>query len=330
MLHADRFSSRLLSGPLGVAPERSSAVGTDLQIIDFHYEALLSRGDAAPSLLAATTRRLQDAAGLAAAAASIPALEDALADPSCALLEVARAAVASLTVLGHGSLSKRVSSTAADRWLALWRDALLEQDQQQELHCGLCLLARAPEAARPRLRATLGVDADALRPGCGDFRAGVAEYLARFSETGALAVLLIGGIAFAEGPRPAELEALLEFIPATPEYLRPMTALLRLAADVRFDPEEPLSTGVYAVAAEMGKELVDVDARALARRPLDARLDREWTVVSAELRRRVDEVVARPRHRRLRPVLTDLASAVFSVGQEVLHAPHKSEVQSEP
>ncbi|MEZ4448983.1 MAG: hypothetical protein R3B09_05825 [Nannocystaceae bacterium] len=323
--HANRFSAALLSGPLGVARDYYEALGTDLTIIDAHYEALLSQGEAAAPHLRRATVRLQAMAEPSRAAAAVPSLRRALEGEACSLLEAARATVAAITLLGHATLTRRVSAAAAARWLTLWQDRLSQQDRQQEAQCGLCLLAgRSPEA-RARILAALDLPPGALRPAGATFAAGVAEYLDRFSETGAVGVLLAGGLPFAETLRAGDQEALIELLGATPAHLDRMSRLMRLAQDVRFDGDERINAGFFGMSAELGVDVVDLDGARVVSAEVEARLRREWVPYATASRRRADASLAalRPREA-LHRALTEITDAVSSLAERVVSASYKA------
>jgi hypothetical protein len=322
--HASRFSAAFLGEPLGVEPEYYDASGTDLTIIDFCYEQLLSKGEAAASALKKTTLQLQEMATPSSATLAMPALRVKLEDSSCSLLDVACGSLAAITLLGQDSLLRKVSLAAADRWLALWQDLLSQQDHQQELHCGMCLLTRLAPEARSRVIETLNVPLEVLRPKKASFGAGVDEYLERFSETGAVGVLIIGGLPFAERLTSVELEELIDCFLDKPEFLHLVTKLIRFAQDVSFDPQEPINSGVFALAMETGVSVVDVDAHQVNKVDIDEKLRRQWDLYSQECRRRLDVILAAVRHREaLHRALAGIVDGAFLVAQLVESAPHK-------
>jgi hypothetical protein len=324
MEHADRFSEQFLGRPLGVDPDYCRALGTDATVIDFYYEHLVSEGESAMPLLRQTTSQLQEMVDTSLACRSLPALQKQLSAPSCSLLDVARGILASITTLGYASLSRRVSPGMADHWATFWQEYVWKQNRQQELHCGLCLVTQSSENARPHVLARLNITPAELRPRSTTFADGVREYLASFSETGALAVALIGSLAFAQRLPGEGLAELIGFLKATPELLAQMTGLLRLAQDVHFDPAEPVSTGVAALAAERGVSLVDLDARQLPIAELEARLQREWGVYSRECYESMATILASlPGHGRIQETLTDLVKTICYIADVLTKAPHK-------
>src|SRR5438876_1050066 len=74
--------------------------------------------------------------------------------------------------------------------------------------------------------------------------------LALFSDTGAAAMTLVGGLPFAERFSGEDQAALVRFMKATPELLDLVNGLLRLAQDVTFDDSEPVSALAAATASE--------------------------------------------------------------------------------
>jgi len=323
--HSDHFTQRLMRAPIGVGPEHCKSVGTDAAVIDFYYDVVATdAGGVAPTLLRRATQRLQEMADLARAARALPALGAALEQPSCSLLDVAGGLVAAMTILGHAALAERISVGVADQWLSLWQDYMGRQNRQFERNSGLCLLARAPSAARTAIMARLDISPGHLVPRSDTFSAGLREYLAAYAETSAFAPTLIGGLPFADGLSPEPLVRLLEFLRDTPGFLQSMSELFRFAPDIRFDASEPVNAGIFALAAERGVSVVEVDSRLVSGTELEARMRREWDVYLPACRRRVDEILAMlasddATHR----ALADLTDAAFLIAERMPATPYK-------
>jgi hypothetical protein len=324
--HADRFAAAYLGKTLGVAPEYYKAVGTEATIvIDAWYEHLVAEGETAAPMLKQTTRRLQEMLDPAAAVRTLPALRARLEVPSCTLLEVACGNLAAITSLGHASLSARISNEVAEVWLALWQSSAWNHNHQQELHCGLSMLPPLSADARIAVMATLEISPADLRPGGTTFSSGAREYLAIFSESGAAAMALVGALPFAERVSSEDLSALIAFLTATPELPALLCRILRLAQDVSFDPSEPVSTGVVALAAERGVSIVDLHAAQLPKAALDAQLREEWSVYSHECRRQMDAILAAlPADGALRRVLAEIVATTCLVAEALTSAAYKA------
>ena len=218
----DGFSELFLGVPFQVEPELARTVGTDYSALDCLYEALGSGDARALGALEAVTDALQALTDLPAATAALPSLQEALRPPTCALLDVCRALVATVTVRGATALVSRGAASLVPRWLALWAGALQVQNRQQAHLNQLTGAMRAP----PGLQAGAW---EALTVRATDFDAGVREYLERFSETGASTVAFVGGLPFMDALSRPGLEALLHLLEHAPEFLGRVSQLLRLA-----------------------------------------------------------------------------------------------------
>ncbi|MFY0579947.1 hypothetical protein ACN28S_41980 [Cystobacter fuscus] len=118
------------------------------------------------------------------------------------------------------------------------------------------------------------------------------EFLARYGETSAAAVALLGTLPFSTLPI-EEVEGVLRLCTATPGLLPPMAGLLRLAPDVDFDAAEALNTGVFAIAAERRRGLLEVIAEGgLSKPDLDAGLREEWARHAPRMLGTLREIVA--------------------------------------
>lgn len=326
----DRFSAGFLGRTLGVAPGYHRAVGTDAAVaIDSWYEHLVAGGQRAATILRQTTLRLQDMTDARHAASALPALEARLGTPSCSLLDAACGNLAAVTTLGHASLSRRASADAANEWLALWRDAVWNHNHQQELHCGLCTLPPLSATARLQVMETLGILPADLHPKGTTFSAGVLEYLAAFSESGAAAMALFGALPFAERLSGQDLAALIAFLKATPALPALICRILRLAQDVSFDPSEPVSTGVVGTAAARGVSIPDLVAAQLPKVEIDANLRREWDAYSPACRQQIEAILARlPEHGTLRGVLAEVTGAACSIADALTRSADDRERRS--
>lgn len=323
--HADRFAAAFLGKPLGVSPHYYTTAGTDVPaVLDTCYEHFLPEGEAAAPILKHITARLHEMLDVPSARRALPALRASLEQPACPLLDVASGLLAAIATLGHATITQKASTEIADRWLSLWRTLVWKHNHQQELHGGLCLLPPLSAAARARVLSTLAISPADLHPKATTFAGGVSEYLATFSDTAAAAMALVGALPFAESPSGSELSALLAFLTDTPELLALMNEALRLSQDVRFDPSEPLSTGVFALAAEQGSSVADLDATQLPAADLETKLQREWTISGQVRRARMENLLATlPHGEALQGSLSDVVATTWLIADALTSAPHK-------
>jgi hypothetical protein len=324
--HADRFSAAFLGKPLGVAPDCYLSVGTDVTaVIDTCYEELVHQGKSAAPSLRETTRQLQEMVDLSRAARAFPKLFAQLSVPFCSLVDVARAVLAAITIMGHESLSQKMSVQAADEWLTVWQDRVWRHNYQQELHSGLSILPPLSDAARSEVLGVLDIPAAVLQPTSTTFSVGAREYLTAFSDTAAGAVAIIGAVPFADRFSGNEAAALLHFLKGTPEFLNLVNALLRLAQDVTFDDSEPFSALVAAIAAERRGAMVSpLPSRHATLQTAHEKMRREWEAFYAECRQRMRTIVSTlVSQEALHEAITELAEATYQLAQALTSAPHK-------
>lgn len=323
---ADAFSEVFLGRAFQIPPDYFQAVGTDYSAIDCLYEALVPGGSCAGLSVEAVTERLQEMTRREPAQRALGVLGPALEAPSCETLDVCRALLGAITVLGHEALARRSAPTLREDWSRLWQDVVWRQNSQQARLQRLIQIMRAPSADKPALLATLGADTGALREALEvrstDFVQGVHEYLERYAETGAASVALVGGLPFAQGLSDAGLAELLRMLQGETDFLGHMARLMRFAQDVRFDPGEPLNTGVMAYAAESRERLVDVEAARLPKARLDAGLRAEWDVFLARTRRYFDGQLASLQDDTLRPRLEGFVTGFFAIAARLAEAGH--------
>ncbi|WNG19551.1 hypothetical protein [Cystobacter fuscus] len=319
----DRFSELFLNRTFGVEPNYYQTVGTDYSAIDWLYEELGQSEALSRQALDAVTKQLQEMTHPGPALAALGPLQAALHSPSCALLDVCRALLGAITVLGQDALGARGAPAAlVQKWLALWSDRVWKQNSQQARHTLLIQVMRASPEDRPGRMAELGEEQDALSARGTHFEQGVHEYLERYAETGATSVALVGGLPFADALTPMDLEKLLGLLREESDFLGSVARLLRFAQDVRFDPSEPLNSGVMGYAAEHRQRLTDIDASRLPREELDTRLKRVWVDDSARIRRELDAVVAALGDEALRPLLQGFVQSVWAVATRLVEAGH--------
>lgn len=316
----DRFAVLFLGKPLGVPVEYSKSLATDLAVVlDTLYEDFLQRAPGRAPLLREATRHLQGFVSASVAISALPHLRARLDATSCPLLDVASALLAALTAVGYESLTRRTSAEVADDWLELWKAAVAAHNHQQELHSGLCLLQASSPADRQDLSRALDIPEPSLRPGGGTFWAGARRYLEMFSESGAAAMVLVGALPFAQKPTPDGLRAMVAFLRATPELLAWIGGVLRLAQDVKFDPSEPVSTGVFALAAERNASIVDVDASRLAATDIEEKLKAVWDRYDEESRGRMDTLMAGLNGEDpIRPVISEIVEVTRMIARSLV------------
>jgi hypothetical protein len=233
------------------------------------------------------------------------------------------ALLGAITVLGQDALAARgIPEALVQDWLALWSDRVWRQNSQQARLTRIIQVMRAPPEDKPGRLAALGAEQEALSVRGTRFEQGVHEYLERYAETGASSVALVGGLPFAQALTPRDLEKMLGLLREDSDLLGHVARLLRFAQDVRFDPSEPLNSGVMGHAAEHRQHLVDIDATRLPREELDTRLKREWTDSSARTREHLDAVVASLGDEPLRPLLQGFVKSVCAVATRLAEAGH--------
>lgn len=333
--NTDKFATLLLGGPLGVEPVYRNALVTDLTVIDFEYERLVDK-KASPSRLERTTWRLQEAVDPSSALHVLLRLQSRLDEKSCSFRDVACIILATITILGHGELLQRTAAASADRWLALWQNYVWEQDSQQERHSDRCLRAQGPGPDRARVKEALGITPEALRPSSTTFADGVREYLEMFSETAACNVALIGAIPFAkmlsngEELSGTDVSELIEFFSTNTEFLQRISWYLRLAQDVYLDPKEALSTGVFALAAEAGVDILSIDPRQPHDPDINRRLRAAWRDYDTEFNGQMHSLLNDMRSgEKLRRALTDVVGAVVKLAEKVREGKYKG-LEAEP
>ena len=315
---ADRFSDLLLDVPFGAPALYSRALVTDLTCIDVVYEA------AGASALKSATRRLQEATDLDAARRLLPVLGAGLSSSSCDLVEVARAILAVVTVLGTEAAAAEVSPEHAAGWSLLWRRCVRAHNAQQERIGGLGLVAqRAPGEPRAAMEAW-AITGDGGRCQGRSFADGVHHYLEQYGETSGVSFAIAGCLPFAQKlSRAARIEVLRAL--EAPSGLLPLIArLLRFAQDLTLDPTEPISAGVAGHAAERRKRLIDVRHADIPRDQVLEQLAAEWTTYLAGCRVRMDDILQGVAEESAREALRRLTRSVLSVAGAVSTGAYKA------
>lgn len=323
--HGDRFAAILLGKPLGIAPDYYRAVGTEIAVIlDTCYEELIPAGEHAAALLSQLTHQLESTLDPELAARDLPLLRARLDVPECPLPDVACAIVSAITILGHTRLVERTSAEVAGVWLSLWQSSAGSHNRRQEVHSGLCALGSISAEARARVLTELKISATDLQPVSTTFSAGVREYLAKFSESSAAAMTIVGALPFAEKLSNDDLASLIGFLDTTPAALKLLDGVMRFAQDVRFDNTEPMSTGVAALAAERCVSVPDFDVQSIDTAALESRLRQEWVSYARESRDRLDRLFAAlPPAQPVRQILEEIAGATFTVADVLAGTPYK-------
>lgn len=314
---ADRFSELLLEVSFGAPVAYSRALVTDLTCIDVVYEA------ADASALTTTTRRLEEAVDLDAARRLLPTLEEGLSSASCDLVDVARAILAAVTVLGTQVAAAEVSPEYAVEWSLLWGRCVRAHNDQQARIGGLGLIAqRAPDEQRAAMKALVIMD-DGDRCPERSFAAGVHHYLKQFGETSGVSFAIAGGLPFAQRlSRAARIEVLRAL--ENPSGLLPAIArLLRFAQDLTLDPTEPISAGVAGHAAEQGMRLIDVRAADIPRDRVLQQLATTWSAYLADYRVQTNEILHSINDKSANEALCRLTRSVLSVADAVSTGAYK-------
>lgn len=232
-------------------------------------------------------------------------------------LDLASCFVCAVTTLGRESLARRVCGDIVDLWLRVWAREVDRHDSQQELHSTLCILEQTPPGARPDFLATLGLPLDVTCSHGESFEDGIEWYISTFAESGAAAMVLVGSLSFAEGLSEGEVAEILGFYEGSADFLSSLSALLRFAQDVRFDPSEPMSAGVAAVAAERRIDILDVDVATLSVSELEPRLRAHWHSYVRSAHRRLNASVANHDDRAVRSRLSAVVDIAVSVAQQL-------------
>ncbi|ATB27438.1 hypothetical protein [Melittangium boletus] len=320
---ADRFSEMFLGRAFQLEPDYFKAVGTDYSAIDCLYEELgpdTGRPGESPE---AVTERLQEMTRPGPAYAALVPLEAALEAPTCSLLDVCRALLGAITVLGHESLERRGLSESREDWSRLWQDRVWRQNSQQARLYRLIQVMRAPPEEKAGRLEALGAARDELRVRGTGFARGVHEYLERYGETGAASVALVGGLPFSQALTPRGLSEVLRLLQGEADFLGRMARLMRFAQDVRFDPTEPLNSGVMGYAAEYRQNLADLDATRLPKAELDTRLREEWNSTLADTRQRFDTLVSATREESARSTLQGFVTGFYAIAARLVEAGHE-------
>ena len=135
--------------------------------------------------------------------------------------------VAFLTLEGCWQLNPAtLKDPLVNAWLKLWQTKMEEQNSQQAEHRRAILVDYHPFHVR-------------------SFEQAAEDYLFRFGETSALSIAVLGVLPF------SPLITLKELL-AISKMLVLLSPLFRLVQDTRFDPNEHLNLGIFAVAAETG------------------------------------------------------------------------------
>ncbi len=292
-------------------------------ILDGLYEEKVDLGEPALMLLGPMTARLQEMVDPSSASRALPHLHAALLAQECSSFDLACGILAAVVTLGHLSLSKRLSVDVADEWALLWADRVSRHNHQQDLHCRCSIIAQLPEVVRSRVLSQLDVGPATLLPRGVTFVAGIKEYLECFSDTAGAAMALVGVLPFAERLRAEDQIVVLGFLREYPEFLRAVGELLRLAQDVRVDPSEPLSCGIFASAAERAVRLTDVSSDEPSWSSIEPKLRAEWPAHAHDAGMRMDACLASLPAGRPRDVLVEIRAVTSAVAEALLGAPHK-------
>lgn len=315
---SERLASAFIGGPLHVAPEYHGAVAVDLAaILDTCYERVHGHGAGDLLRLRRTTEGFEDAANLDIALESLKSSQARMRSTDCDLSEVASALVAAVAIAGYDAISNRLDASAAQDWLLAWQRSLKRHNEQQELHTAWCVVARLPSDARATLRLQPRLHGLLQPPRSTTFRDGVSEYLDMFSETSAASLALVGAIPFADALAGPDLRQVAARWKESSPLLEVVARLVRLALDVRFDSDEPLSAGVYGTAAQRRVSPDSFDRRDLSR-SVEPCLREVWreemtAALANEERACVDEN-ATPSLRRL---YRNLSSATLVVANQI-------------
>jgi|GEM_PF-2606693 len=320
---ADRFSEMFLGRAFQLEPDYFKAVGTDYSAIDCLYEELSPDAERPEESPEAVTESLQEMTRLGPAYAALDPLEAALEASTCSPLDVCRALIGAITVLGHESLERRGLSDSREDWSRLWQDRVWRQNSQQARLHRLIQVMRAPPEEKAARRQALGAAQDELRVHGTGFARGVHEYLERYGETGAASVALVGGLPFSQALSPRGLSEVLRLLQGEADFLGRMARLMRFAQDVRFDPSEPLNSGVMGYAAEYRQSLAGLDAARLPKAELDARLRKEWDNTLADTRQRFDALVAATQEETARSTLQGFVTGVYAIAARLVQAGHE-------
>ncbi len=280
----ERLNRILTGAPLASNSEFHISAGIDLGGIDWLYDEGVQAGEFAAETLVGLTRRFQEMVNLEAASQEVQRLEKEGLHAQAGIEEASCAILAVLTVQGVDALTRRGSAELASRWHQAWVDFMWQQNIQQQRICGIGLLPRMTPIARSRSMELLEIRPEDLVPRANCFADGIEEFLHTYGETSAGSVAVLGSLPFSELPL-EEVEGLLDMCIGSTGLLPLMARLLRLAQDVKFDPVEPLNTGVFAIAAEQRRDLMDVIREGKLSPPsLSARLSEEWARYASSMR----------------------------------------------
>ncbi|WP_434381817.1 hypothetical protein [Melittangium boletus] len=321
---ADRFSELFLGKAFHLEADYFKTVGTDYSAIDCLYEEWSPHtgreDEASPE---AVTERLQEMTRLVPAVAALEELEATLQTDTCARLDVCRALLGTITVLGHLALAGLESDGLEEAWSLAWQERVWRQNSQQARLQRLIHVMRAPAEDKAARMEALGPAREELRVHGTTFVQGVHEYLERYAETGASSVAFVGGLPFARTLSAEGLGEVLTLIHEdTDDFLGRMARLMRFAQDVRFDPSETLNSGVMGYAAETGQALSDVDATRLPQAQLDTWLRQEWERTLAETRQRFAPRVSGLSDASARSSLEGFLTGVYAIATRLADAGH--------
>lgn len=311
----DRFAERLLGGVLLVETEHLRTVAVDIPAaLDSCYDEITEGSILDAELPNAITRALETALDPAANASALMAHLETMGRPACALLDVSRALLTASATMGCSSIANIADDAAMNTWHGLWSEQIRQHDRQQAFQGAVALVRAARPADRDRLLLNPGMQNANLRPRSVSFEEGVLEYVDVYRDTSATGIALLGSMAFSKRLRRGELGHLLELWRSDGRYIDLLNRLFRLALDVRFDPSEGWSAGTYAMAAERGVRVFDVDPRERSPSEVEGRLRREWRRFSDESRALAAELIAKSGLQgTVREVLVELAATAHVV-----------------
>ncbi|MFO0588397.1 MAG: hypothetical protein U0441_12685 [Polyangiaceae bacterium] len=323
--YTDRFAHAFLCGPLGAPPALCSTLGSDLPaLLDTCYEETMPLGAEAIPALVAQTARFAAVLDPEAALSTLLASRKDIGIRGRPLAEIATSTLAALTLLGFRAVESRDSREAAERWLSLWRARTLRHNTAQLHHTAICLI-RTGRVEMAKVASAIPPSSLEGWPRGTTFASGVDEYLDRFADTAGASMALTGALPFAEDLPGRGIARLGEWLSATPEYLFAIDSTLRLAQDVPFDAEEPLSSAVAGVAAELGLPVTTVALAFPRRATLAEDLRRHWVVHEARLREALSRVLFNATvETEQRHLLRTFVEVTFSIALALTNAPHKA------
>jgi len=246
--------------------------------------------------------------------------------------------LAAATILGRAAVEGDVGARWADRWLDCWADRVTRHNWQQQLHAERCTLMNSRTKLRDRDHRRATWQPMEPMPVSRTFADGIREYVSLYGDTAAGAMALVGALPFGRSLPAFTRQSSWAFLFETPSFFEKMNALLRFAQDVRFDPSEPLSCGLFALAAERRCGLVEMDAQSLDARWLTGRMTGEWRSFMLEMRTGMRQACrawasTSPRDpetgQGLSGVLERMVESTCGVAVRLADAPHK-ELNPEP